>query len=236
MPSGMAATASVTEMRIMYSHVGLFRSWGSLVSRRRPTRNTRMHVPIARKPILMPRRWSDSCSGVWLPAVSGSNPKQVLFASPPSVSIPAILPTSVSMPVRMTMPRPDPLVTSHPEYAQFSGLSFSASPPWPLRFGTWAFFGTSSGSPVRGISLTLKSEATSNRTSAGTTSPTPSTTRSPGTIWSLLIGLIFPSLTMLASGAVIFDSFSRASFAEFSVTAAMPAFRMTMMKMAMPSM
>mmetsp|Transcript_110741 Transcript_110741/g.292439 ORF Transcript_110741/g.292439 Transcript_110741/m.292439 type:complete len:412 (-) Transcript_110741:673-1908(-) len=114
MPSGIAATASVTETRIMYSQVGLSSSSGSFVWRSRPTMNTKTHTPIAMPPIFTPRRCRLSCRGVMLPVVSGRQP-QVLPPSLSAVIMPAILPTSVSMAVRMTMPLPLPLFTSQPE-------------------------------------------------------------------------------------------------------------------------
>mmetsp|Transcript_19000 Transcript_19000/g.42742 ORF Transcript_19000/g.42742 Transcript_19000/m.42742 type:complete len:250 (-) Transcript_19000:435-1184(-) len=229
MPSGMAATARVTEMRIMYSQVGFSRSSGSFVLRMRPTMKTTRQTQIAKTPIHMPRFCRACCRGVWLPETSGRQPPHApFFLSFPRLRRPAIVPTRVFMPVKRTTALAEPLVTLHPEKAQFSGVSF------PLAL-VLVFFCTSSGSPVNGISLTFKSEASKRRTSAGTMSPTPKRTISPGTIVLLFGSTSFPSRISLAEGEDIFESFSSASLAEFSVTAAMPALRMTIRKMARPS-
>mmetsp|Transcript_73306 Transcript_73306/g.131999 ORF Transcript_73306/g.131999 Transcript_73306/m.131999 type:complete len:210 (-) Transcript_73306:268-897(-) len=131
------------------------------------------------------------------------------------------------MPVATTRPRAFPCVTLQPENTISSGVSFVDS-----RLLGFATLATSSDSPVKGISSTLRSEASSSRRSAGATSPVPRTTMSPRTIVLLATTSSLPSRRTVASGCVMLDSASRALPAEFSVAAAMPALRITMTRMA----
>mmetsp|Transcript_52588 Transcript_52588/g.122388 ORF Transcript_52588/g.122388 Transcript_52588/m.122388 type:complete len:217 (-) Transcript_52588:855-1505(-) len=65
MPSGIAATASVTEIRIMYSQGGFCGLSGSLVfTMTPPMMNTTMHTAIAPMPICAPSRPTFCCKGV----------------------------------------------------------------------------------------------------------------------------------------------------------------------------
>mmetsp|Transcript_5591 Transcript_5591/g.10515 ORF Transcript_5591/g.10515 Transcript_5591/m.10515 type:complete len:260 (-) Transcript_5591:653-1432(-) len=127
-PSGIAATAKVTAMRIMYSHDGL--SWlsGSLVLIATPMTKTMMQTAMAPTPILFPSFSTFSCSGVWLVEVSGKQ-KHCFFAAVfPPVRCCAISPIRVLMPVATTMPFPLPLVQLQLEKHMFSGVSFSSAP------------------------------------------------------------------------------------------------------------
>mmetsp|Transcript_66174 Transcript_66174/g.120622 ORF Transcript_66174/g.120622 Transcript_66174/m.120622 type:complete len:254 (+) Transcript_66174:801-1562(+) len=184
MPSGIAATARVTAMRIMYSQAPLLGFVGSLLSIAVPITNTPIQTTMANTPMRRPRLSSLFCKGVAFADVSGKQ-KQVFLLLPPafesfSTSSCAIRPMRVLMPVSTTMPLPLPFVTLQPEKTMLSGVSFSVSP----------FFGslnldvlaTSSGSPVSAISLTFKSSAVIKRMSAGTTSPVPNITTSPRTM------------------------------------------------------
>mmetsp|Transcript_45103 Transcript_45103/g.100902 ORF Transcript_45103/g.100902 Transcript_45103/m.100902 type:complete len:250 (-) Transcript_45103:560-1309(-) len=179
MPSGIAATARVTDTRIMYSQAALSGLEGSLRSVTQPMMKMPTQITMARIPIRAPSLLRFCCRGVWLPEVSGKQ-KQVVFWPPssPEMSL-AMRPIRVFMPVSVTRPRPRPLVMLQPEKAMVSGVSFSGTPSF-FSF-TLAVLATSSGSPVRAISLTLKSLASKRRRSAGTTSPVPNTTMSPQT-------------------------------------------------------
>mmetsp|Transcript_19825 Transcript_19825/g.50694 ORF Transcript_19825/g.50694 Transcript_19825/m.50694 type:complete len:233 (-) Transcript_19825:506-1204(-) len=179
-PSGMAATARVTAMRIMYSQAGLSGFEGSVRSIATPMMKMATQTTMASTPMRPPSFSRFCCSGVALPEVSGRQ-KHFVFPLPPSS--PAISwamrPIRVCIPMSVTKPLPLPLVTLQPEKTQFSGVSFSGSPSF---FGLiLKVFATSSGSPVSAISLTLISSASIRRMSAGTTSPVPRTTRSPRT-------------------------------------------------------
>lgn len=94
---------------------------------------------------------------------------------------------------------------------------------------------TSSGSPVRSISLTLRSSLEKRRTSAGQMSPTARRTISPRTMVVLDILCSSPSRMTRALGWASLESASSAPAAEFSVNAPMEALMMTMTKIAMPS-
>mmetsp|Transcript_32396 Transcript_32396/g.100247 ORF Transcript_32396/g.100247 Transcript_32396/m.100247 type:complete len:362 (+) Transcript_32396:214-1299(+) len=126
-----------------------------------------------------------------------------------------------------------PALTVHDEKIIVSSVSFVA---WPGFLGlTTCVFETSSDSPVRSISLTFRSALSQTRQSAGTTSPTLSNTRSPTTSAADSTSDSWPSRTTRDAGADSASSASSAPFAAFSVDAAMPALRNTMMKMAMAS-
>mmetsp|Transcript_98886 Transcript_98886/g.221553 ORF Transcript_98886/g.221553 Transcript_98886/m.221553 type:complete len:269 (+) Transcript_98886:2202-3008(+) len=208
MPSGMAATARVTAIRIMYNHAGFCGLSGSRVSTIRPMMNTAMHTKMAPMPILAPSFSTLCCNGVWFAEVSGRQPKRFFALAPPPMSA-AILPMRVCMPVATTTPLPLPLVQLQLEKHMFSGVSFSESPPPPSPcFLTFAFFETSSGSPVRHISATLTSVASMRRMSAGTTSPVSMTTTSPFTTVAVSICCSLPSRMTRIMG---WDILARAS-------------------------
>mmetsp|Transcript_18439 Transcript_18439/g.46054 ORF Transcript_18439/g.46054 Transcript_18439/m.46054 type:complete len:333 (-) Transcript_18439:334-1332(-) len=173
-----------------------------------------------------------------LPVVSG---KQDLLSSFEPWSIFAMAPTRVPIPMSVTRPCAFPHVTVQDENAMEGGVSFS-SPPWPSSDASEArsavdtfFLGTSSGSPVRSISFTFSSLLSRMRRSAGTMSPTLSTTTSPTTTFRLSISTSAPSRITVHVACDIFDNASSAWLAADSVTAAMPAFRNTITKIAMPS-
>merc|ERR1719316_96432 len=63
-PSGMAATAKVTAIRIIHSQLGFSGLSGSLVLSANPTTKTTVHTPMAIKPMLTPSFWSENCRGV----------------------------------------------------------------------------------------------------------------------------------------------------------------------------
>mmetsp|Transcript_14919 Transcript_14919/g.34281 ORF Transcript_14919/g.34281 Transcript_14919/m.34281 type:complete len:233 (+) Transcript_14919:326-1024(+) len=180
MPSGMAATASVTAMRIMYSQGAVSGFDGSVLFIATPKMKMTTQTKMAMMPMRPPKDSKLACKGVWFAEVSGRQRHLFLGRSPSSPAMSwAMRPMRVPMPVSTTMPRPLPFVTLHPEKTMFSGVSFSASPS--LRGLIFHVFATSSGSPVRAISLTFTSSASLSRRSAGTTSPVPSTTTSPRT-------------------------------------------------------
>mmetsp|Transcript_5337 Transcript_5337/g.12637 ORF Transcript_5337/g.12637 Transcript_5337/m.12637 type:complete len:248 (+) Transcript_5337:2101-2844(+) len=189
MPSGIAATARVTEIKIMYNQAALSGFVGSLRSVTQPIMKIPTQMMIARMPMRAPSLLRLCWSGVWLPDVSGKQKHVVFGPSSPAMSL-AIRPMRVPIPVSVTNPRPAPLVTLQPEKAIVSGVSFSG----PSFFSfTLLVLVTSSGSPVKAISLTLKSLASKRRRSAGTTSPTPRTTMSPATTVGTAIWTSLPS-------------------------------------------
>mmetsp|Transcript_516 Transcript_516/g.1994 ORF Transcript_516/g.1994 Transcript_516/m.1994 type:complete len:290 (-) Transcript_516:552-1421(-) len=251
-PSGMAATVRVTATRIMNSHEGVSGCSGSLVPSATPTTNTTRHTAMAMYPSFTARSSRLCCRGLWPDLVSGrqlldlaltgsGSPFSSTFGGasgssspPPSLSSAAMVPTRVRMPVATMMPTAVPALTLHEEKAMLSAVSFSATPGW--RGFTLVDLATSSGSPVRSISLTRKSLALTHRTSAGTTSPVPSLTMSPRTRSLDSTCTSSPPLMTLEMGDWSEESASSASLALFSVTAAMVALMSTMIMMAMESM
>mmetsp|Transcript_27811 Transcript_27811/g.57617 ORF Transcript_27811/g.57617 Transcript_27811/m.57617 type:complete len:233 (+) Transcript_27811:875-1573(+) len=204
MPSGIAATVKVMATRIMYTHPAVSGLFGSLVWSANPTMKTMIQTMIARAPMTMPSLCKDACKGVMVAAAFGSHfPQRPGFSFPANSA--AMLPTRVRMPVATTTPRALPLFTLQPEKTMVSGVSL---PLWVL-FG-FAAFATSSDSPVKGISSTLRSSASSRRMSAGTTSPTPRMTMSPRTMALLLTCSSTPSRHTMASGCDILESASSA--------------------------
>mmetsp|Transcript_69054 Transcript_69054/g.192227 ORF Transcript_69054/g.192227 Transcript_69054/m.192227 type:complete len:248 (+) Transcript_69054:1181-1924(+) len=230
MPSGMAATASVTDMRIMYSQEGLLKSDGFFVLRATPSAKTTTQTPMASTPMRDPKASTFACKGVAFEDVSGKHPHRFFPVFPSSAIRRAMPPMRVFMPVATTMPLALPLVTLQPENTMVSGVSFSPSPD--VFF--FANFATSSGSPVRHISLTFKSSASYRRMSAGTTSPVPKSTMSPDTSVVVSILSSTPPRSTETVACDIFDNASRASPALFSVYAAIPAFRSTSTTIALP--
>mmetsp|Transcript_14921 Transcript_14921/g.34290 ORF Transcript_14921/g.34290 Transcript_14921/m.34290 type:complete len:251 (-) Transcript_14921:49-801(-) len=180
MPSGIAATANVTEMRIMYNHAGLPGFAGSVRSSATPMMKMTIQTTMASTPMRPPSFSKFCCRGVAFPDMSGKQPHLFfpLLSPSPAMSC-AMRPMRVDMPVSQTTPLPLPFVTLQPEKTQFSGVSFSGSPGF-FTFN-FAVLATSSGSPVKAISLTFTSSASMSRMSAGTTSPVPKTTTSPRT-------------------------------------------------------
>mmetsp|Transcript_60044 Transcript_60044/g.168294 ORF Transcript_60044/g.168294 Transcript_60044/m.168294 type:complete len:200 (+) Transcript_60044:58-657(+) len=189
------------------------------------------HTPMAMMPIFAPSLSKFVWSGVWFAVVSGRHPH---FLGRSCVESPvmswAMRPMRVDMPTSTTMPLARPLVTLEPEKTMFSGVSFSAAPGFLLL--SLVFLATSSGSPVRAISLTFRSSESQRRKSAGTTSPVPRTTRSPRTMCGTSTFTSLPSRTTKMEGCDIADKASRASPAWCSVHAAIPALIRTMMKIA----
>mmetsp|Transcript_18622 Transcript_18622/g.32610 ORF Transcript_18622/g.32610 Transcript_18622/m.32610 type:complete len:269 (+) Transcript_18622:2455-3261(+) len=191
----------------------------------------KMQMTMARIPIRAPSFSRFFCSGVWFADVSGK-PHMFVFLPPSSPAMScAMRPIRVLIPVSVTMPLPAPLVTLQLEKAMFSGSNFSSPPSFFFFFDVFA---TSSGSPVSAISLTLKSEASNKRVSAGITSPTPSTTTSPRTTLDTGISVSRPSRITVAFSCCICERASSASPALCSVQAAMPALISTMIAMATP--
>mmetsp|Transcript_69052 Transcript_69052/g.192215 ORF Transcript_69052/g.192215 Transcript_69052/m.192215 type:complete len:299 (-) Transcript_69052:321-1217(-) len=215
MPSGMAATANVTAIKIMYSHDSPSRSSGFLVSSATPRIKTTTHTPIARMPMRDPRRSTFTCKGVALDDVSGKQPHFFFPALESPAMRRAMLPIRVFIPVSTTTPLALPLVTLQAEKTIDSGVNFSTSPGFDAFF--FANFGTSSGSPVRHISATFKSSATNRRMSAGTTSPVPNNTMSPATNVVVSTLSSAPSRMREIVACDIFDNASKASPALLSV-------------------
>mmetsp|Transcript_106274 Transcript_106274/g.148149 ORF Transcript_106274/g.148149 Transcript_106274/m.148149 type:complete len:200 (-) Transcript_106274:482-1081(-) len=195
----------------------------------RPIINTTTQTAMARTPMRAPSRSTFSWRGVLFSAEVGRQSHQPLL--PPSSSclaiILAISPIRVFIPVATTMPLHFPLATGHPEKTMFSGVSFVCS----LIF---VFLDTSSGSPVRAFSSTFRSAASTSRRSAGTTSPVSKSTTSPFTTSTVGMLMTSPSRSTDTSGCDSFAKASRALPAWCSVYAAMPAFKRTKMKIAIP--
>mmetsp|Transcript_17469 Transcript_17469/g.56657 ORF Transcript_17469/g.56657 Transcript_17469/m.56657 type:complete len:210 (-) Transcript_17469:770-1399(-) len=203
---------------------------GSSACTATPTTKTIVQQAQARKPIWTASLPSSTWRGVWFADVSGRQP----FWSPVSeVRRAAICPTRVSMPVRTTRPLALPDLTVQEEKTMVSGVSFSGAPSF--FFLTLSLLETSSDSPVRSISLTLRSVAKMRRLSAGTTSPVLRTMMSPRTMSEEGISTSSPSRMTVEMGDDRAERASRAPFAEFSVRAATMALRKTMMAMAMES-
>mmetsp|Transcript_72586 Transcript_72586/g.210077 ORF Transcript_72586/g.210077 Transcript_72586/m.210077 type:complete len:272 (-) Transcript_72586:152-967(-) len=190
-----------------------------------------MHTMIEIMPMRAPNLSKFFCNGVWFAVVSGKHPHFLGCSCVESPAISAAMrPMRVDMPTSTTIPFALPLVTQEPEKTMFSGVSFSG--PSPCFIFTFVFFATSSGSPVRAISLTLRSSESDKRRSAGTTSPVPRTTRSPRTTLRVSTLTSTPLRITEIAGCDILDKASRASPALNSVHAAIPALMMTMMKIA----
>ena len=138
-------------------------------------------------------------------------------------SIPAMLPTSVFIPVAITTPVPRPYITMDDEYAilllspkvHVSGNTASAS------------FSAGTDSPVNEASWIFKFAESINRKSAGTISPSRSNTISPTTNSAAGITLSSPWRNTRAVGALIFRSASKEDCAFFSCTMPMTAFKTT---------
>ena len=128
------------------------------------------------------------------------------------LSMPAILPTSVFMPVPTTTPTPLPYITTDDEYAMFTLSPRGAS---SLRT-VGPSFGLGTLSPVSEASCTLMLLSLIILMSAGTIEPSSRYTMSPGTSCSAGTMLSSPSRRTRALGAVIFLSASSASAAFFS--------------------
>lgn len=109
----------------------------------------------------------------------------------------AILPTSVSMPVEMTMPVARPRVTELPEKARLmrSPVGMSASSKTSSGFLLMA-----TDSPVKCASSVERLMPLTSRRSAGTTSPVTSETKSPLTRVSALTVSLWPSRITLHFG------------------------------------
>mmetsp|Transcript_57019 Transcript_57019/g.144767 ORF Transcript_57019/g.144767 Transcript_57019/m.144767 type:complete len:288 (+) Transcript_57019:1880-2743(+) len=85
MPSGMAATASVTAIRTMYSQEGPVKFEGSRRSMATPMTKITTQTMIAKTPMRAPRRSKFTCRGVAFADVSGKHPHFFLLL-PPSAS------------------------------------------------------------------------------------------------------------------------------------------------------
>ena len=188
-PSGIAATARLTAVRKSSS---VFPG-----SSRNPTTKTSALIPRIITPSCFPRRASWRWRGV------------SVFST--CWTIPAIFPSWVFIPVAMTTPFPRPASTRVPMYAMFrrsarNVLGGSGAMP----------FDTAMDSPVREASFRRRLAASINRRSAGTLSPAPSRTTSPGTSSRAGITLASPPRTTCARGAARLLRASRDFSARYS--------------------
>ena len=201
-PSGIAATARDTAvMKISSSSM----PWSS------PTPNMTTHT--ARQ--MMDRVLEISAiffwRGVWL--------------SSSVVSIWAMRPTSVSMPVEVTTQVARPLVMTVEEMTMF----FRS--PRVVSSGRESITSllTGTDSPVMADSSAFRLAHSRIRASAGTRSPASSTMISPGTSWLVSMRTISPSRMTFANGADIFCRASRALLAlsswEMEITALITTIR-----------
>ena len=152
-PSGMAATAREMATR---SICRMLRCWTTPRRKRAAQRTTATTLNI------FPRSPKRLCRGVSSVGVS--------------LIIPAILPSSVSMPVATTIPSALPFMASVDINAMFFHSAIGI--PWG---STVSVFRTGMDSPVRADSLVWKPCTLIRRISAGTWSPASILTRSPGT-------------------------------------------------------
>mmetsp|Transcript_47545 Transcript_47545/g.103634 ORF Transcript_47545/g.103634 Transcript_47545/m.103634 type:complete len:242 (+) Transcript_47545:103-828(+) len=189
-------------------------------------RKTTPQIRMANTPIRAPRLPMFSCKGVLFSALEGRQAQPPLSLSSEAI-ISAISPMRVSIPVATTTPLHLPLATGHPEKTMFSGVSLVCSL-------ILVFLDTSSGSPVKAFSSTFKSAAVISRRSAGTTSPVSSRMMSPRTTSTVGMLTTSPPRITETSGCDNFARASKALPAAFSVYAAIPAFKMTKTKIAIP--
>ena len=152
-PSGMAATAREMATR---SICRMFLCWTTPRRKRAAQRTTATMLRIFPR---SPRRF---CRGVSSVGVS--------------LIMPAILPSSVSMPVATTMPSALPFIASVDINAMFFHSAMGI--PWD---NTVSVFWTGIDSPVSADSFVWKPCTFMRRISAGTWSPASILTRSPGT-------------------------------------------------------
>mmetsp|Transcript_41765 Transcript_41765/g.65226 ORF Transcript_41765/g.65226 Transcript_41765/m.65226 type:complete len:213 (-) Transcript_41765:146-784(-) len=140
-----------------------------------------------------------------------------------SVKALAIFPISVAAPVFTTTPRHLPYTRSVAENKMFS-LVESSSSTFLLRY-SWFLF-TLAASPVRAACSALRvvDIISATRTSAGTLSPTATSTMSPGTNSLALTILTLPSLRTLAWSGLYEDKASIAASALLSCHTPMHAF------------
>ena len=200
----MAATARLTATRNI-SSVGSPRAM--------PAANTTAHTTSAaaamRRPSRASRRWSGVCSMAW------------------DWSMVAIWPSSVSMPVATTTPRPRPDVAAVPLKAMLCrSATMGASSP----SSTSLVFTAGSDSPVSAASLTRSAWTSTRRTSAETTSPAPSMTRSPGTMSGVGTSRTSPPRTTLVDPVVSCLSAAIACSARYSWTKPTTPFSTTMIE------
>ena len=112
-------------------------------------------------------------------------------------SILAILPTSVSIPVETTTPRPLPYVTIPLEKAILIRSPRAGS----VTVRGSVILSTGTDSPVRADSCIFRLTASVSRISAGITAPVSSITTSPGTISFVGTSIITPSRSTFVRGA-----------------------------------
>jgi hypothetical protein len=207
-PSGIAATARETAVKNISS---------GGVPCTRPITKITAHSSSAPVPSTFPVTSSFFCRGV--------------CGLSCMVSIRAICPTWVCMPVATTMPCPWPALTvveakhmlCHSPKGAVSGQSAAAS----LCTGTL--------SPVRALSCVCSCAACVRRRSAGTKSPACSSTTSPGTRSSAARRSVLPPRTTCACGAAISCKAESAFSALLSCTSPITALTLTTSKMIMQS-
>ncbi len=150
-----------------------------------------------------------SCDIAFCSGVGGS---RVPAASRPS------LPSPVAWPVATTTAVPSPASTAVPACSRLD------RPASPVAAGTGcSLLPTGAASPVSVDSSTRRPRAASTRASAGTTSPAPTATTSPGTRLAAGTSDMYPSRWSRAVGAVIARSASIARPARTSVTVSVTA-------------
>ena len=186
-PSGMAATAS----EIAVNNMSIKLSW----PRNIPTANTTTAMAKINQVNVLLSLVKLRCKGVMVSSASLINR--------------AIFPTSVAIPVWMTIPFPRPKVT-----LLFIKARLVRSPRGSCsssRAAVCLFTGTDS--PVNADSSICIDADSTSRKSAGTTSPASKMTTSPGTNSVLWICCIWPSRSTLACGAAKLFNASIASSA-----------------------
>ncbi len=125
-----------------------------------------------------------------------------VFMSGTDCIMDAILPTSVSFPTAVTIPRPCPYVTPHEANAILllfptgTETADSGSSPAFRAIGSLSF-STGTDSPVRAASCIFRLAVSVSLMSAGTVSPVPMTTRSPFTSSRVAMTCTSPSRTTL---------------------------------------
>ena len=130
-----------------------------------------------------------------------------------SPSMVVMRPISVSCPVPVTTPRPEPAATVVPEKAMQERSPSGASAATGR-----VFLSAATDSPVRADSSTRRLAVLNRRRSAGTLSPARSLTTSPGTSWSESTVIQLPSRRTSEAG----ESISRIAA---SASAAFPSCR-----------
>lgn len=144
----------------------------------------------------------------------------VTSSSPARATRPAILPTSVFIPVAVTTATAHPVATFVPRWTTFERSASGASE----RFRACASFATGDDSPVSAASLVRSTVLSMSRESAGTTSPLSSRITSPGTSSAAPTTRGMPARRTRAERPVSLRSAASARSARYSCVKPMTAF------------